>query len=163
MPWEVEVEQFVRNALFARAFDEFAQKNDPRLLLLFHRKSELIGVAAHERTQLRYGKRKAFAATKLEVVAIARKWQGQRFKSGERVSDVLMSAVMTDVAGRVPPRDARVRYRSREERAQHRALRAARPGRGTQPRRPQLSTDCDRPSVSPADRSGRGSGPASAG
>lgn len=66
------------------------------------------GGGAHERTQLRYGRRKAFAATKLEVVAIARNWQGQRFKSGERVSDVLLSAVMTDVADRVPPRYARV-------------------------------------------------------
>ena len=30
------------------------------------------------------------------------------FVTGERASDVLMSAVMTDVSARVPPRDARV-------------------------------------------------------
>ncbi len=107
--WEREVEHFIRHDLFDWAFDPFAGKNDPRLLFLFHRPSgELIGVAAHERTELRWGKEKPFAATKLEVVAIVRNWQGQRFTSGERVSDVLLSAVMTDVAGRVPPRHARV-------------------------------------------------------
>ena len=109
VPWEREAEHFIQHGLCDWAFDTFARKNDPRLLLLFHRKSgELVGVAAHERTELRYGRTQPFAATKLEVVAIARKWQGQRFKSGDRVSDVLLSAVMTDVAARVPPRHARV-------------------------------------------------------
>ena len=55
-----------------------------------------------------YKNNHSFAATKLEVIAIARAWQGQRFSSGERASDVLMSAVMTDVSKRVPPRDAGV-------------------------------------------------------
>ena len=36
------------------------------------------------------------------------KWQGRSFPTGERASDVLMAAVMTDVSSRVPPRDARV-------------------------------------------------------
>jgi len=109
VPWEAEVEAYVRQSLFDWAFDTFAKENDPRLLLVFHRKSgDLVGVAAHERTTLRYGKQRAFAATKLEVVALSRTWQGARFKTGERTSDVLMSAVMSDVAGRVPPRDARV-------------------------------------------------------
>lgn len=107
--WEAEVEAFVRRALLDWAFDPFAKKNDPRLLLVFHREDgDLVGVAAHERTTLRYGTQRAFAATQIEVVAVARTWQGRRFKGGERASDVLMSAVMGDVAGRVPPRDARV-------------------------------------------------------
>jgi hypothetical protein len=90
----VKVEYFIRHDLYDWAFDKLAKKNDPRLLLLFHRNSgELVGVAAHERTALRYGKQKPFAATKLEVVAIERKWQGQRFKSGQRAIDVLAEAL----------------------------------------------------------------------
>ncbi len=109
VPWEREVEYFIRHVLYEWAFGKFAKKNDPRLLLLFDRKTgELVGVAAHERTALRYGKQKPFAATKLEVVAIERKWQGRRFTSGDRAIDVLLSTVMTDVANRVPPRHARV-------------------------------------------------------
>ncbi len=107
--WEVEVERFIRNELFSWAFDPFARRSDPRVVLLFHRQTgELVGVAAHERTELRYGKQKSFSATKLEVVAIALNWRGREFKGGERAVDVLLSAVMTDVAERVPPRHARV-------------------------------------------------------
>jgi hypothetical protein len=49
---------------------------------------------------------------------VAKAWQGRRFdaggaaapeRTGPRVSDVVMSAVMADVASRVPPRDARPR------------------------------------------------------
>lgn len=43
-----------------------------------------------------------FDATKLEVAAIARPWQGHHFSTGEYASDVLMSAVMTDVSARMP-------------------------------------------------------------
>lgn len=107
-PWEVEVEQFIQRSLFDWAFDAHAKKNDPRLLLLFDRQGgELVAVAAHERTELRHRK-KVFAATKLEVVAVARAWQGHRLNGRARVSDVLMSAVMSDVSRRVPPRHARV-------------------------------------------------------
>lgn len=35
-------------------------------------------------------------------------WQGRRFVTGEHVSDVVMSAAMVDIQGRVPPRHARV-------------------------------------------------------
>jgi hypothetical protein len=109
LAWEVEVERFIQRELFDWAFDALAQAQDPRLLLLVHKKSKaLVGVAAHERTQLRYGKRRVFSATKLEVLAVARAWQGRRFSAGERVSDVSMSAVMSDVSARVPHRDARV-------------------------------------------------------
>jgi hypothetical protein len=56
------------------------------------------------------------------VVAIARAWQGRRFHSGERASDVLMSAVMSDVSARVPPRDARVFAVLHEDNARSLAL-----------------------------------------
>jgi len=67
-----------------------------------------------------------FPATKLEVVAVATAWQGRRFEEGAvdrpRVSDVVMSAVMTDVSARVPPRDARVFAVVHEENSRSLAL-----------------------------------------
>jgi hypothetical protein len=106
--FEAEVEQFIRTQLIDWAFDPHAADGDPRLLLAFITASgELFGVAAHERVMLGVGETR-FDATKLEVAAVARPWQGHRFSTGERASDVLMSAVMTDVSARTPPRYARV-------------------------------------------------------
>jgi hypothetical protein len=106
--FEVQVEDFIRTQLIDWSFDPHAASGDPRLLLAFITATgELFGVAAHERVTLGDGET-TFDATKLEVAAIARPWQGHRFSTGERASDVLMSAVMTDVSARVPPRDARV-------------------------------------------------------
>lgn len=108
-PWQTEVEQFIQKQLLDEwALAPGATDDDPRLLLGFTGQGELFGVAAHEKVVLQRSGRPSFAATKLEVVAVATAWQGRRFASGERVSDVLMSAVMTDVARRIPPRDARV-------------------------------------------------------
>jgi len=108
-PWEAEVEEFVRAHVLDWALDPLAQDNDPRLLLLFDRRlKKLVGAAAHERTTLGAPNIPAFAATKLQVVAVAASWQGRTFPGGQRASDVLMSAALTDVAQRVPPRDARV-------------------------------------------------------
>ncbi|MFI7517037.1 hypothetical protein ACIBVK_26445 [Micromonospora echinofusca] len=107
--WQVEVEQFIRKHLLdGWALAPGAVDDDPRLLLAFTATGELFGVAAHERQFLQGGSGVRFAATKLEVAAVSKPWQGRRFGSGARASDVLMSAVMTDVASRVPPRDARV-------------------------------------------------------
>ncbi len=105
--WQAEVEQFIQAQLTDWAFDPHAGAGDPRLLLAFTTAGDLFGVAAHERVILRAGDT-SFPATKLEVVGLALKWQGRSFPTGERASDVLMSAVMTDVSSRVPPRDARV-------------------------------------------------------
>lgn len=108
-PWEVEVEDFIHHSLLEWAFDPLARVHDPRLLLVFDRKThELVGVAAHERTTLQFKRQRPFAATKLELVAVALSWQGKRFRGGSRVSDVVMAAVMRDVTDRVPRRDARV-------------------------------------------------------
>jgi hypothetical protein len=107
--WQVEVEQFIRSQLIDWTFDPHAISGDPRLLLAFVATTgELFGVAAHERVTLQGGDGGQFHATKLEVVAIATPWQGRRFQTDERASDVLMSAVITDISARVPPRDARV-------------------------------------------------------
>lgn len=107
--WETEVETFIRGTILRWAHDPNAKAQDPRLLLLFQRRPrEFVGLAAHERTKLLANNADIFDATKLEVVAIARDWQGRRFRGGARASDVLMSAVMTDISARVPPRDARV-------------------------------------------------------
>ena len=106
--WQTEVEQFIQTQLTDWAFDPHADAADPRLLLAFTVAGDLFGVAAHERVILRAGDGNSFPATKLEVVGVALKWQGRSFPTGERASDVLMSAVMTDVSSRAPPRDARV-------------------------------------------------------
>jgi hypothetical protein len=107
--WQTEVEQFIRTQLIDWAFDPNAASGDPRLLVAFVAATgELLGAAAHEQVILQGGDGARFNATKLEVLAIAIAWQGRRFGTAERASDVLMSAVMTDVSARVPPRDARV-------------------------------------------------------
>jgi hypothetical protein len=106
--WQAEVEQFIQAQLIDWAFDPHADSGDPRLLLAFTTAGDLFGVAAQERVILRAGDAVSFPATKLEVVGIALEWQGRPLTTGERASDILMSAVMTDVSSRVPPRDARV-------------------------------------------------------
>jgi hypothetical protein len=118
--WQAEVEQFIQTQLADWAFDPHADAGDPRLLLAFKAAGDLFGVAAHERVTLRAGDGASFPATKLEVVGVALKWQGRSFPAGERASDVLMSAVMTDVSSRVPPRDARVHAIVHED--NHRSL-----------------------------------------
>ncbi len=105
--WQAEVGQFIQAQLADWAFDPHASAGDPRLLLAFTTAGDLFGVAAHERVTLR-ARDTSFPATKLEVLGLALKWQGRSFPTGERASDVLMSAVMTDVSSRVPPRDVRV-------------------------------------------------------
>ena len=106
--WQAEVEAFVQAQLVDWALDPHAAEEDPRLLLAFTASGDLFGIAAHERVTLQAGGDIRFPATKLEIVAVALKWQGRAFSTGERASDVLMSAVMTDVGARVPPLDARV-------------------------------------------------------
>ena len=106
--WQVEVEQFVQAQLIDWTFDPHATDADPRLLLGFlDATGELFGVAAHEEVVLE-GDSSRFHATKLQVIALAAAWQGRRFQSGVRPSDVLMSAVMTDISARTPPRTQRV-------------------------------------------------------
>jgi len=107
--WSAEVEHFIRVQLLDWALAEGAAEDDPRILLVFDRRSkELVGLAAHERVFLVRSEADKFAATKLYVVAVSSSWQGKRFATGERVSDVVMSAAMSDIAARRPPRDARV-------------------------------------------------------
>jgi hypothetical protein len=106
--WQAEVEQFIQTQLIHWTFDPNAGGGDPRLLLAFTATGDLFGIAAHEQVTLHEGDGTRFPATKLEVVGVALKWQGRAFCTGERASDVLMSAVMTDVKSRIPPRDARV-------------------------------------------------------
>lgn len=109
IPWEAEVEDFIqKQALDAWAGAPGAVDDDPRLLLALTRAGELFGVAAHEKAMLNIADGHSLTATHLVVVAVATTWQGRRFSTGERCSDVLMSAVMTDISQRVPPRYARV-------------------------------------------------------
>jgi RimJ/RimL family protein N-acetyltransferase len=108
--WDVEVEEEITSGrLLAWWSDPAAANWDPRLLLLFDRESaELVGVAAHERESLLDADGTEIAGTHLHVAALSTTWQGRSFATGEKASDVLMSAVMQDVKDRVPPRWARV-------------------------------------------------------
>lgn len=107
--WELEVEEFVQEDLIDWAFAPRAQVNDPRLLLIFERKSKsLVGIAAHEAEPLQNKDGTQIPSTKLVIVAVAAAWQGKQLKSGDRASDVVMAAAMKDVADRVPGRNARV-------------------------------------------------------
>jgi hypothetical protein len=65
------------------------------------------------------------------------KWQGQQFPTGDRPSDILMSAVMTDVSARVPPRDARVFAIVHED--NHRSIALCRHGLSEEMSRPHPS------------------------
>lgn len=105
---QAEVEDFIRFKVLDWAFEPLALDGDPRLLLLFDGDDTLVGVAAHERKTLQAPGGETFFASKLEVVALSKAWQGEAFSDGTRASEVLMSAVMKDISTRVPPRDARV-------------------------------------------------------
>jgi len=106
--WQCEVERYIQVQLIDWAFDPHAAEADPRLLLGFSTSGELFGVAAHEKVRLREGNGAVVHATKIEVVALAPKWQGRSFSEGSRISDVLMSALLADISARIPPRNARV-------------------------------------------------------
>lgn len=75
-------------------------------------------------------------------MGVALKWQGHSFPEGERASDVLKSAVMTDVSARAPARDARVYAIVHED--NHRSLALC--------RRHGLTEEMSRPPQLPKDR-----------
>jgi hypothetical protein len=122
-PWEREVELEIQNYLLDWALEKGAAADKPTILLVFDRASgDLVGVTAHERQCLGTNALDKVAATKLHLAAVARKWQGRTFSSGERVSHVVMSAALTDIATHVPPRDPRVFAIVHEDNAKSLAL-----------------------------------------
>ncbi len=99
----------------AWAFEPRAAVDDPRLLLVLDKTSgDLVAVAAHERAEVGVPGVLALVATRIEVVAVARSWQGKRLGANTgaairpRASDVVMSAVMLDVQTRPHARSNRV-------------------------------------------------------
>jgi hypothetical protein len=107
--WEREVELEVRSYLLDWAFAEGAAVDTPTILMVFDIASgDLVALGAHERQFLGTSALDRVSATKIHLVAVAKKWQGNSFPTGERVSDVVMNAVLTDIATHVPPRDPRV-------------------------------------------------------
>jgi hypothetical protein len=107
--WAVEVETIIRTRILDWAFKPDPRVVDPRLLLVFARtKGELVAVAAHQTADLVGGDGRDIPASRLYVVALATDWQGRRFGSGERASDVVMSAAIVDVDARAPPRNQRI-------------------------------------------------------
>jgi hypothetical protein len=108
-PWEREVEFQIKNRLLDWALAEGAAADAPTVLLVFDVPSRaLVGVAAHERQFLGTNALDRVPATKIHLAAVSNKWQGKKFSNGDQVSHVLMNAVLTDIATRVPPRDPRV-------------------------------------------------------
>lgn len=121
--WEREVEVEIQNRLLDWALAEGAAADDPTILLVFDSASrDLVGVAAHERQSLGTNALDKVAATKLHLAAVAEKWQGKTFPSGERVSHVVMNAALADIATHVPPRDPRVFAIVHEDNARSLAL-----------------------------------------
>ncbi len=108
-PWEREVEIEIQNRLLDWALAEGAAADAPTILLLFDVSSSvLVGIAAHERQSLGTNALDKVPATKIHLAAVSSKWQGKKFSNGDQVSHVVMNAVLTDIATRVPPRDPRV-------------------------------------------------------
>ena len=108
-PWERDVEVEIQNHLLDWALAEGAAADDPTILLVFDASSRvLVGVAAHERQFIGTNALDKVPATKIYLAAVSSKWQGRKFSSGDQVSHVVMSAVLTDIATRVPPRDPRI-------------------------------------------------------
>lgn len=106
---------YVQRGLLTWALEPLAAVNDPRLLLVFDEASgDLVGVAAHERAEVGVPGVLALVATRIEVVAVARSWQGKRFgatasiDTGPRASDVVMATVMRDIQTRPQPRSNKV-------------------------------------------------------
>lgn len=121
--WQLEVERFIQNRLLDWAFEPRAAQDEPRVLLVLHKQTQdLVGVAAHERLMLRAPDATTFEGTKLEVIAVAVPWQGQLLGTTERASDVVMSAAMTDIRARVPPRSPRIVASVHEENVRSLAL-----------------------------------------
>jgi hypothetical protein len=88
--WEQEVEFEIQQRLLDWALAKGAAVDDPTILLVFDTASrDFVGVAAHERQSLGTNALDRVAATKLHLAAAAAKWQGKRFSSGDRVSDVV--------------------------------------------------------------------------
>lgn len=121
--WEQELEVEIRNNLVDWALAPGAAADKPTILLVFGAASgDLVAVAAHERQFLGTSALDKVAATKIHLAAVAKKWQGKAFSSGERVSHVMMNAVLTDIATHVPPRDPRVFAIVHEDNARSLAL-----------------------------------------
>lgn len=106
---QVAVENVVRSSVLKWALDPGAADDDPRLLLtVLDTSGELVGIAAHERTTFESAGQQRTDATKLEVVALPAAWQGRRFESGVRASDVVMFTALTDILSREPTRNLHV-------------------------------------------------------
>lgn len=94
--WQVEVETYVRTRLLDWALAPGAVADEPRALFVLHRRTRtLLAVAAHERLLLQAtdaSGSKSFYGTRLQVVAVATKWQAKKL-GGVRISDVVNRAL----------------------------------------------------------------------
>jgi hypothetical protein len=106
-PWAREVDSHIQNDLLNWSLEKGAAADEPTIVLVFDTASgDLVGVAAHERQSLGTNALDKVDATKIHLAAVAKKWQGKTFSTGERVSHIVMNAA--DIATHVPPRDPRI-------------------------------------------------------
>lgn len=97
--YQVEVESYIRSNLWDWVNAPEAQHDDPRLLLVVAENGDLIAVGAHEikrHHELTGSPRVRW----IELVAVATPYQGKRSPDGNRYSDIMLSAVLTDIDNR---------------------------------------------------------------
>lgn len=74
---------------------------DRRLLLLRNTRGTLVGIAAHElRDAVLPGADGGFVVRRVTCIAVAKSWQGTSIPGQGRVSDVLLSTVLSDIKAR---------------------------------------------------------------
>lgn len=102
--WDLDVQNQIQEKLVQWTFQGAAAAKDSQaLLVLVEPSGEPVAVAAYEL----YGPginlgTERFDAVRLYVLAVANEWQGRSFDDGERVSHILMSAVLSDISDRHP-------------------------------------------------------------
>lgn len=97
-PWTAEVEEFSRGTLCTWVLDPHAEAWDPRMVILAEASAgTLLGVAAHERATITYEGR-AEIMRHIQVIALEAWVQGASDAHGRRLSDLLLSATLEDIA-----------------------------------------------------------------
>ncbi|MFS0701276.1 hypothetical protein AB6N24_15005 [Cellulomonas sp. 179-A 4D5 NHS] len=92
--YEVEVEDFVRNRAHAWAMEQ--SDADRRLLLLVDEQGQLVAVGAHHIDKF-YEEKPERPSRGVYFLAVATGHQGGRALNGDRISDMMLQAVIDDV------------------------------------------------------------------
>lgn len=101
--WDIEVERFIQESLCDWVF----AAEDAQMILMEDSKGTLTGVAAYQEISIMKSLM-PLKATELTLVALGNETQGKTSSDGKRASDLLMSAVLTDINTHIPPRSHHV-------------------------------------------------------